>query len=521
MTTSPYPILIIVIPLISAFFIPVIGWWKRNLCCPLVIIALSLCVLSSFVILNTVMHNGTIHYYLGNWDPPWGIEYVVDHLNAFMLVIVSFIALAVAIYSKRSIEQELPEKIVHFYCVFLLLVTGLLGIVVTGDMFNLYVFLEIASLAAYTLIAIGEDRAVLASFRYVIMGTIGACFYLLSVGYLYIATGSLNMADLSQILPPLYHSKVIIVAFVFFLVGVGLKMAFFPLHAWLPDAYTYAPSAVSAFIAPTMTKVGAYVMIRVMFTVFKPYFSIELIPMTTVLSWLAAVAMIVGSIFAIVQSDLKKMLAYSTVAQIGYIVLGVGLANKLGLTGALLHILNEAFTKGCLFLVAGAIVYRLGTSNIYQFRNLYRKMPFTMAAFVIGAFSMIGIPPTCGFFSKLYLILGSIDARQWVFVAVILISSILNIIYFFMVIEIAYFKPRELATEKEKEILKVFLYPKQYVYVGSHEEIPMESGSTRMDEVPLSMLIPILVMGAGIVLLGIFSPDIIDKVIQFAIPSSF
>lgn len=501
------PALAIVIPLIFAFFTLLLGWWRKGLCYPITLVALSISFLASLHTLNAVITTGTIHYHLGNWDPPWGIEYVVDHLNGFVLVIISCISFVVAVYSKRSVKQELPEKIVFFYTAYLLLVTGLLGIIVTGDMFNLYVFLEIASLAAYALIAIGEDGAPLASFRYVIMGTIGACFYLLGVGYLYIATGSLNMADLSQMLPGLYHSKVIIVAFIFFLVGIGLKMALFPLHAWLPDAYTYAPSTVSAVIAPTMTKVGAYVMIRIFFTVFKPYFSIELIPVTTILSWIAAVAMIAGSIFAIAQSDLKRMLSYSVVAQIGYIALGIGLANGAGLTGAVLHILNEAFTKGCLFTVAGAIVYKMGMRDIYQFRYLYKKMPFTMAAFTMGAFSMIGIPPTLGFFSKLYLILGSIDARQWVFVAVILISSILNVIYFFKVLGIAYFEPHELATKKEKEILKV--YPHNG---GGREEIVM-------DEVPLSMLIPILIMGAGILLLGIFSVKIVTTVIQFAIPS--
>lgn len=499
MTTSPFPILIIVVPLISAFFIPIIGWWRKNLCYPLVIVALSMCVVSSIAILNTVIEHGTIHYYLGNWDPPWGIEYLIDHLNAFVAIIVSFISLVVAIYSKRSVEQELPEKTVYFYCIFLLLVTGLLGIVVTGDMFNLYVFLEIASLAGYALIAIGEDGAPLASFNYVIMGTIGACFYLLGVGYLYIVTGSLNMADLSQILPDLYHSKVVLVAFAFFIIGVAIKMALFPLHTWLPDAYTHAPSTVSALIAPLMTKVGAYVMVRIMFTVFKPHFSIELIPITTVLSWMGAVAMIMGSIFAIMQSDLKRMLAYSSIAQIGYIVLGVGLANRMGLTGGLLHILNHAFMKGCLFLVAGAIVYKMGMRNIYQFKDLYRKMPYTMAAFTIAAFSMIGIPPTCGFFSKLYLILGSIDAKQWVFVALILISSMLNVVYFTNVIRHAYFEPPG----------------SDYAHNGGTRE------EVVMDEVPLSMLIPILVMAAGIILLGIFNGKIISTVLQFAIPASF
>ena len=192
------------------------------------IAALSISTFSSVAILRVVIEQGTLHYYLGNWDPPWGIEYVFDHLNAFVAVIVSVISLLIGISSKSMVEKEFSQKAPYFYCLFLLQVTGLLGIVVTGDAFNLYVFLEIASLAGYTLIAIGEDGAPFASFNYMLYGTVGACFYLLGVGYLYIVTGSLNMADLARLLPSLYHSKVVLIAFAFFIVGVAIKMALFP-----------------------------------------------------------------------------------------------------------------------------------------------------------------------------------------------------------------------------------------------------------------------------------------------------
>ena len=495
--TPQSPVLLVVIPLIFAFLTLPFGWWRRGLCYPITLVALSLSFLASLHTLHTVITTGTIHYWLGNWEPPWGIEYVVDHLNAFVLVIVSFVSLVVAIYSKRSVEQELPEKIVFFYCVFLLQVAGLLGIVVTGDMFNLYVFLEIASLAGYALIAIGEDGAPFASFNYLIFGTIGACFYLLGVGYLYVSTGSLNMADLFQILPDLYQSKVVLVAFAFFMVGVGLKMALFPLHVWLPDAYTYAPSAVSALLAPLMTKVGAYVMIRIMFTVFEPYFSIELIPVAAVLGWMAAGAILFGAVMALAQTDLKRMLAYILVSEVGYIALGVGLANRAGLTGAILHILNDSFMMLALFLVVGAIMYRSGKREIPQLRYLHRRMPFTMAAFVIAALSVIGIPPTCGFFSKWYLILGAIDASQWVFVAVLLVSSLLNVILFFRVIEHAYLEPDE-----------------EHAGGGSELAITIE-------EAPLTMLVPILIAGAGIMVFGFLSGKIISTIIQFAVPKCF
>ena len=220
---SHLPVLIVVIPLVFSLIIPVVGWWKRNWCQPLVVTALALALISSVGAAYSVVVDGPLSYYLGGWDPPWGIEYRIDHLGAFMTLVLTFISLLAAIYSKRSIERELPEREPSFYCVFLLLITGLLGIVVTGDMFNLYVFLEIASLAAYALIAIGEERAAFSAFRYVIVGTIGACFYLLGVGYLYIVTGSLNMAELSQVLPELHDSRVVLVAFGFLLIGIAMK----------------------------------------------------------------------------------------------------------------------------------------------------------------------------------------------------------------------------------------------------------------------------------------------------------
>jgi len=212
-------------------------------------VALLVCLISSFGILKTVIEQGTIRYWLGGWRPPWGIEYRVDHFNAYMLVLVSSLALISAIYAKRTVESELPDRIGLFWSLYLLLITGLIGILVTGDMFNLFVLLEVASLTSYALIAIGKGRAPLASFRYLIIGTMGASFYLIGLGYLYIMTGSLNMEDLRILLPPLYSTTAVKAAFVFILIGFGIKIALFPLHAWQPDAYTYAPSAVSIIIS--------------------------------------------------------------------------------------------------------------------------------------------------------------------------------------------------------------------------------------------------------------------------------
>ncbi len=487
------PVLIIILPLMASLINLIIGMWRKRLCYPLTVAALSACVLLSFAMLNTVIDHGNITYRLGGWAPPWGIAYLIDHLNAFMLVIVSFISLVVAVYSRVSIEKDMPKKINQFYTLFLLLVTGLLGILATGDAFNLFVFLEISSLAGYALIAVGDDRAPLASFNYVIMGTIGACFYLLGVGYLYIATGSLNMADLSGLLPDLYGSKVVIGAFAFMMVGVAIKMAFFPLHKWLPDAYTHAPSAVSAFVASAMTKVGAYVMIRIMFTVFKPYFSIEVIPASAILGWLAVAAMLFGCIRALAQTDVKRMLSYIIIAEVGYIVMGLSVGNRMGFQGAVLHILNDAFMMACLFLAAGAIEYKTGTRNVHNFSNLYKKMPVTIIAFTVGGLSIVGIPPTCGFFSKWYLVLGAIESQQWVFAATLLISSLLTAVIFFKILV--------------------------RIYFGNSNE--NESSNPVFNEAPLSMLFPICIMAAGVLTLGFFSGKIISSVIQFTVPGSF
>ena len=494
---SHSPVLIVVIPLISAFLTLVIGLWKKRLCYPFVIIALSLSLFSCIVTLNTVMKSGTIHYYLGNWDPPWGIEYVVDHLNALVLVFVSFISLMVAIYSKESIEQEIPEKVTFFYTVFLLQVTGLLGIVVTGDMFNLYVFLEIASLAGYALIAIGEDGAPFASFRYVVMGTIGACFYLLGVGYLYIMTGSLNMADLTHLLPNLYHSKVIMVAFVFFIVGVAIKMALFPLHAWLPDAYTHAPSAVSALLAPLMTKVGVYVLIRILFTVFRPEFPIKMLHATDIMAWFGTFAILFGGIMALSQTDFKRMLCYIIVAEIGYMVGGIGMANATAIKGAIFHIINDMFMAACLFLIAGIVMHETGGHDISDFTGMFRRMPFTAAIFTIGALAVIGVPPTCGFFSKWYLLLGGIQARHWGFVMALLLCTLINVALFFRVID--------------KGL---------YVHALEHKlEHASEPKELQFHEAPLSMLIPGFIIAIAIFLIGIFNQAILKNIIEFAVPS--
>ncbi len=493
--SSQYPALIVAVPLLAALFISIAGWVNKRLCFPIVVAALGVTAYASIGLLFRVLNEGVIVYKLGGWDPPMGIAYYVDHLNGLVLVVVSVVALLNVISAKKSVEQEFPEKIAPFYTLYLLMVTGLLGIVVTGDAFNLYVLLEIAALTGYGLIAMGGGRGPLSALNYLYMGTIGACFYLLGIGYLYIMTGSLNMVDIARILPDLYQSKAVIGAFIICMVGVWLKMAFFPLHAWLPNAYTYAPSASSSLIAPLVTKVMIYLMIRLILTVFTPEFSFNILAVSKPIVWLSVIAIFMGAILALTERNLKKMLTYIIIAEVGYMVGGAWLGNRIGMTGAILHIANDALMTLCVFLAASNIVYKVKGAEFENLQGLFRKMPFTMGAFVVGAMSMIGVPPTCGFFSKWYLISGAIQAGHYGFMVALLFSSLVNVVLFFRIFEICYYEP-----------------------FSDHHGHGHDHHSERIDEAPFSMLVPLFITAAILILVGLYTGDIVNYIIEFAIP---
>ena len=488
------PALLVIIPLLSALLVNMAGLINRQYCFPIAIAGIFGSFAASVVALIEVMENGVIHYRLGGWPPPFGIEYVIDHFNGLVLVTIAFVSLLAALFSKESIKQELPDKIPQFYTLFILLVTGLLGMTVTGDAFNLYVLLEISALTGYALIAMGDNRAMVASFNYVILGTIGASFYLLGVGHLYIMTGSLNMADLLRILPGLYSVNAIFIALLLILVGTWIKMAFFPMHGWLPNAYTYAPSAAGCLVAPLVTKVSVYIMIRIMLSVFSPLYVYSVIGLSDTIVWMAVVAILSGSFLALAQTDFKKMLTYLIVAEVGYMVGGAWLASTNGLTGAILHIVNDALMTLCLFIFAGIVIYKRGGHQLQDLAGLYKKMPVTMAAFTVGALSMIGVPPTAGFFSKWYLILGAIDAGRYHFMVALLVSSLVNAILFFKVIEIAYFEPK----------------------VDHHGG---EAETVIIDEAPLSMLVPLIIVALSLIVIGLYSGDIVTNIIQHSVPT--
>jgi multicomponent Na+:H+ antiporter subunit D len=431
------------------------------------------------------LDGGALRHELGGWPPPIGVEYVLDPLAGFIATVIAAIGLLIVAYPTRPGFGVDDRKQVPLYPLVLLLLGGLLGVVMSGDLFHLFVFLEIYAIATYALVALGGPRATLASLRYLIFGTIGSGFYLLGVGFIYFMTGSLNMADVAARLGPVIESETVVAGLVLIVVGLAIKMALFPLHVWLPEAHSYAPPAVAALLAAVQVKVAAYALIRIMFDVFgAEVVSIDL-PVADLLVWFSAAGIVFGSVLAIAQRDFKRMLAYSTVAQLGYIGVGIGLANPVALVGALLHVLNHAVMKGCLFLIAGGIGQRTGIRDIPSMAGLARRMPVTAAAFTVAALSMIGVPPTAGFFSKWYLVVGALDGERILVAVVIAASSLLTLWYFLRVFEIIYDKDE----------------PKHPRMAAAREASP-------------GVLGPVLVLAAAILVIGLANAALVSSVLD-------
>ena len=456
------PILQVIVPLMAAPACLILR--RPQLVWMFTLLASAIAFIISILLLQQVMQTGTISYELGGWSPPWGIEYRIDKLNAFIALIISGVSTVVLVAAQTSIEKEIPqEKHTLFYILYLLSLTGMLGIVTTGDAFNVFVFLEISSLSAYSLIALGRDRRALwASFQYLIMGTIGATFILIGIGLMYQMTGTLNMADLATRLPEVAETRTVTTAYVFFIVGVCLKLALFPLHLWLPNAYAHAPSIVTAFFAATSTKVAAYLLIRFTFSIFGVSFSFTTLPMEMVFLTLGLLGIFVASTVAIYQDNIKHVFAYSSVAQIGYMIVGFSMSTNAGLSAMLLHVFNHALMKGALFLALGAVMLRVGSTQLKDFQGLGRQMPLTMAAIVVGGLSLIGVPLTVGFVSKWYLVVAALEKGWWPVAGLVLLGSLLAVVYVWRIVETAYFKaPLAPIAGKEqvKEAPMAFLLP--------------------------------------------------------------
>ncbi|HSL60997.1 MAG TPA: monovalent cation/H+ antiporter subunit D family protein [Desulfotignum sp.] len=503
--TDQAPALMILVPVFASLALTLIGPLGHRAAYGLLIVSIAISLASALATMVQVVQTGqSVHYRMGDWIPPMGIELVIDHLSAVVLVLISACALLTAVYSMHTARQDNPDRLNHYYALFALLVAGLLGMTATGDVFNLYVLLEISALSSYGLLARGKGKAYYATFRYLIMGTIGASFYLLGVGYIYIMTGSLNMADLAEILsrPELEASVSVRIGFSLIILGVWIKMALFPLHAWLPNAYSRAGTTTACLIAPLMTKVSVYIMLRIMFTVFSADYIFQQIAWSHLVIYLASAAAVLGMITALSQRDLRKMLTYIIVAEIGYLTGGAWLANTAGYTGAVYHILADGLMTLCLFMAVGAIIYRTGQSTAAAMQGIFQRMPVTASVFLIAAASVVGIPPTCGFFSKWYLLQGAVQAGAWVFVAALIIAGLVAAVMFFRLLEMAFFGRLEDAVSENGTENPHAVPPK-----------------IRLEEVPLTMLLPLVISGAALFGLGIYTNEVVQYLIRWSVPA--
>lgn len=476
------PVLIVVIPLMTALLSPILSMIKKELIKVVMILSLIASFLMSCLLLKEVIAKGPIHYAMGNWQPPFGIDFLIDTLNGTLLVLIGAIGLLTAFYSTSFIKSMDKFKTGGYFSMLNLLITGLLGMVATGDVFNMYVFLEVASISAYTIIAMGGDKGVLSAFRYLLIGTVGAGFYLIGIAFLYAETGSLNMEDIGSIIGPIMGSGPIFLAMAFFIGGFGIKMALFPLHSWQPAAYTNSHPGGAPLIAGVMAKVPAYAMLRFFFFIFNPGNN-YVHDMLIVVGLMSSAGIIYGSVQAIKQKDLRRMLAYSSIAQIGYIGIGLAVGSYYGLIGGVLHMIYHSIAKSGLFYCAGAIKYKYDIVNINKMGQIYKTMPKTVGAMVIFALSMIGVPPMGGFFSKWYLALGATHHGYYIYIFVIILSSLLNGIYFFRLME------------------RIFMGENLVLETVHHE---------KKQDVPLSMELPIIISAILIIALGIFNGEIVN-----------
>ncbi len=475
------------VPLAVAALAPALGRGRPTLAWGLGVAATALSLLATVLLTRRLVVEGPFSYAMGGWPPPYGIELRFDALSAAS-VFIALVYLLVLIYSRRDAEAAIPaHRRPWYYSLLLVNLGGLVGFVCAGDLFNLFVFMELASVSSYALVAAGGGRiAALAALKYLLAGAVSSVLILFSVGVLHALTGSLNMADVGARLADNGVAAPAALALGGLTAGFMVKAALFPLHLWLPDAHASAPSPVSAILSGLVVNIGIIGWLRIL-----PLFSgLESVALGTVyeaLTWLGATAIIGGALAALFQQDIKLMLAYSTVSNIGYIVLGLGLANPVAATGATVHVLNHALIKSTLFLAAGALVHQTGFRTLHDLRGVGRVMPWTGLALSIGVLAIVGLPPTAGFLGKWYIALGALEAGRPGFAVALLAGALLIFFYYVRILNAFYFRA------------------------------PVQEQMLSVREAPLSMLLPVLLLAALCVLGGLFGRwpiDLLAPVVQ-------
>ena len=480
------PAILFLLPLFAAISMPLVCLKHRYWSQPISRTVLAAMLLISILNLQNVIQHGEVRYVFSGWAVPLGIEWVADGLASVILVLLSALSLLGVMFAGSTTPKALGGRIVHFYTLILLLVSALTGIVFAGDLFNLFVFLEVAAISSYALVGVAGGRALFAAFRYLILGTLGASLYLLGVSYLYAVTGTLNMADMADKLPLLMSSKAVVGGLLFMFIGLGIKMAVVPFHAWMPDAYTYAPDSVSPILAPLITKVAILAWVRIIFWVFNSS-NVHDIPILLMVAVIGVLAAVIGASLALAQRNIKMMFAYGGISHIGIILIGIGQGNQTGFAGGIFYLLNDAVMQAALFFIAGVAFLLYGVRTIDDIWRVGRQAPWLTGSLIVVALGMIGLPPTGGFFGKWYIILGALEAGNYVSVAAVLLSTLLTLAYF----------------------VKIF----EGIFRQSSTQSDLQFG-----EIPLSFKITLGVTSAAIVILGVFSAPIVQLLLNQALP---
>ena len=484
------PAILFLLPLFAAISMPVVCLKHRHWSQPISLTILAAMVLVSILNLHNVVNHGEVRYAFSGWTAPLGIEWVADGLASVILVLLSVLGLLGVVFTGPTSPKALGGRIVHYYTLILLFFSALTGIVFARDLFNLFVFLEVAAISSYALIGVAGGRALFAAFRYLILGTIGASIYLLGVSYLYAVTGTLNMADMADKLPFLLGSKALVGGLLFIFIGLGIKMALVPFHAWMPEAYAYAPDSVSPILASLLTKIALLAWVRIIYWVLNASIVVYGIPILLLVAVLGALAAVIGASLALAQRDIKMMFAYGGISHIGIILIGIGQGNQTGFVGGIFYLLNDAVMQAALFFLAGVAFCHYGVRTIDDIGRVGKQAPWLTGSLVVIALGMVGLPPTGGFFGKWNIILGALEAGNYVSVAAVVLTTLLTLAYF----------------------VKLF-------------EGIFRQTSTRLDvqfgEIPLSFKMTLGVTSAAIMLLGLFSSPIVQLLLNHALPPSF
>lgn len=478
-------VLLIVGPIVASVVSVLLGLRFENVGWPVAAVAAVGHVGLSLTVARRVVAGGRVSYAVGGYQPPAGIELVGDPLSALLLVLVSVVTVGVVAYARRGA----PRSNV-FYSELLLLLAGVSGVVATGDVFNLYVFLEITGLAAYALVASGRSgRAAVASLRYLLIGTVGASLYLFGVGYLFVATGTLNMDDLAgRIAAVGYDSTLVLAGFGLVVTGLAVKIALFPLHTWQPEAYASSPDSVSAYISALVSTVAAYALARVCYAVFTVDFFAVTPLARDLLLLAAAVSVVAGSVLAVMQSEIKRMLAYSSVSQFGLVVAAFGLVNETAALGGVVHLVGHAIMKGGLFLAAGVVAVETGARTVEEYRGLGGRAPVASVAFAVLAFAMVGVPPAVGFVGKWYIVVGAVESGAWPVAVVLVGSTLLTLAYFARLVERMFFAD---ASEAAAET----------------PPAATDGGDARASEASVGMVATVVIAAVVAVGLGLVAPE--------------